>query len=418
MTMSLRQDRTLIRAGARSTRFVVADISVPPAPRRAHRAPVNVALVLDRSGSMGGEKIRLAREAVAHALALLAPDDRFTLVVYDSEVDVLVESTPASGEAKKLALQRLAEVDARGSTDLAGGWLAGVTQVLAHLAPQSVGRCLLLTDGLANVGVVEPEVLAARAREWREQGVSTSTFGVGCDFDEHLLQQVASSGGGHFYFIETPQQIPDLLASELGETLEIVARDAALVLNLSDGVDATPVGPFPLDTAGRVLRVNLGHLVSGQETQLVVRLVFPTGVEGQQAMVGFRLVDAEGALEVAERTITWTFASHAENDAQPRDRFVDHFVAAIHAALARQQALLLNRDGRFDDARRLLERVARKVRSYAGSDAELHRIAREILAETEAYVTRMDAMAAKKRHFAAYAAVQSRTPEGRTRKNS
>lgn len=418
MTMSLRQDRTLIRAGSRSTRFVLADISAPPAPRRTQRLPVNVALVLDRSGSMGGEKIRLAREAVAHALALLAPDDRFTLVVYDDEVEVLVESTSATGEAKRLALQRLAQVDARGSTDLAGGWLAGVTQVLGHLAMQSVGRCLLVTDGLANVGLVEPDALAARAREWKEHGVSTSTFGVGRDFDERLLQQIAASGAGHFYFIETPQQIPDLLASELGETLDIVARDAALVVTVPDGVEATPLGSFPLDAAGRVVRVNLGHLVSGQELRLVVCLTFPTGAEGQRLPVGFRLADAGAALDSTEQTLTWAYASHAGNDAQPRDRIVDRAVAEAYAALARQQALVLNGEGRYDEARRLLERVARKIRSYAGGDAELTRIVRELLAETEEFAIHMDALTAKKRHFAAYSVMQSRTPEGRSRRNA
>jgi Ca-activated chloride channel family protein len=418
MTLSLRQDRTLLRAESTSTRFVLAGITAPPAPRRGQRQPVNVALVIDRSGSMGGEKIRLAREAVAHALALLAPDDRFALVAYDDEMEVLVESTWATGEARKLALQRLAQVDARGSTDLAGGWLAGLTQALEHLSEQRVGRCLLLTDGLANVGLVEPDALAARAREWQQRGVSTSTFGVGRDFDEHLLQRIAASGTGHFYFLETPQQIPDLLASELGETLEIVARDAALVVTLPEGAEAVALGAFPLDRAGRIARVNLGHLVSSQELQLVVQLTFPTGVAGQGIAVGFRLADAKGALDQAGQTVTWTYASHAENDGQARDRLVDRAVAAAYAALARQQALALNGEGRYDEARHLLERVARKIRSYAGADAELQQIVRELLAETEEFVVHMDAIAAKKRHFAAYSQMQSRTPEGRSRRTS
>lgn len=230
------------------------------APSRATRAPVNVALVLDRSGSMGGQKIALARRAVEHALRLLNPTDRFSLVVFDDVVDVVVGSTLGSAEAKRHALRALAEIDARGSTHLAGGWEAGCEQAAAHLTDDAIGRCLLVTDGQANVGASAPEQLAQLAGGMRQRGIATSTFGVCADFDERTLQRLAEGGQGHFYFVATPQAIADLLTSELGDSQEIVAREAALVLHVPDDVDVAPLGPLPVASAGRVVRIELGEL--------------------------------------------------------------------------------------------------------------------------------------------------------------
>ena len=238
--MHIQTDRALIPAHVPSVRHLHVTITAPPAkaPAGAPRPPARVALVLDRSGSMGGTKMAMARNAVQHAIRLLKAQDRLAVVCYDDRVETILANTAASPEAKTLALQRLAQVDARGSTNLEGGWLRGAQElarraVLAADDKPGVTRVLLLTDGLANQGETNPQVLAATAARLRAEGIATSTFGVGADFDEVLLQRLAADGGGHFYFIEQPQQIPDLLASELGETLEVVARDA--VFEISGG---------------------------------------------------------------------------------------------------------------------------------------------------------------------------------------
>lgn len=416
MSLTVRADRTLIRAQGGSVRHALVEITAPDAPSRATRAPVNVALVLDRSGSMGGQKIALARMAVEHALRLLRLTDRFSLVVFDDEVEVVVGATLGRAEAKRNALRRLAEIDARGSTDLAGGWDAGCAQVAAHLTGDAIGRCLIVTDGQANVGVSDPDALARVAAEMRQRGIATSTFGVGSDFDERTLQRIAEGGQGHFYFVETPSAIPDLLTSELGDSLQIVAREAALVLRLPDGVDAAPVGPFKVSSAGRVVRIELGDLASGQELQVVVQLSFPAGTAGERQVAGFGLTAKDDALGTVTEDVAWEVAGHAENDAQRRDRVVDRAVARLYAAIARQAALALNREGRFDEARRQIENVARKIASYAGADAELRQIAAELLDEVEAFGMHMDALQAKQRHFASYSVQHSRMADGKSRK--
>ena len=130
MTLSIRTDRQLIRAEGRSNRYVLITFSAPRAPAREERRPVNVAFVLDRSGSMSGEnKFGLARQAVEQSLRMLRPEDHFSLVVYDAQIDVLAASASATPAAIRAALDALSTIGPRGSTDLCGGWMHGCEQV-------------------------------------------------------------------------------------------------------------------------------------------------------------------------------------------------------------------------------------------------------------------------------------------------
>ena len=259
--MNIQTDRALLPAGKTAVRYLTVTITAPERARRHERPAVHAALVLDRSGSMAGRKIEMAKKAVDHAVRLLNERDRLAVVCYDTEIDTLLGATAATAEAKKLALTRLKAIDARGGTDLCGGWLRGaeeLTPVAASAessqaeADTALRRVLLLSDGQANQGETNPDVLARHAADLRAKGIATSTFGVGADFDEVLMSRLATEGGGHFYFIEHPAQIPDFLTSELGEALEVVARDARLVIAGGPGVEIGCLNEFPVEThAGR-----------------------------------------------------------------------------------------------------------------------------------------------------------------------
>ena len=414
--MHIRTDRALIRAAANSTRYVVMEFEAPVAPPRGDRAPLNLAIVLDRSGSMGGDKIVLARQAAERALRLLRPQDHFALVVYDDRIDVVVESTPATPEAVRNAVRRLKEIDARGSTDLGGGWLRGCEQVARHLETNAIGRCLLLTDGLANVGITSHEELSRHAAELRQRGVVTTTFGVGADFDERLLQAMADEGAGHFYYIQDARQIADFLTSELGEVLEVVARDAALEVVTSPVARVEVLNAFRAEPRPAGLVCHLGDLVSGQEVRVIAAVTCPTGTLGEQVRLEARLQDREGALQQPEAHVAWTFASHEENDRQPRDRSVDRLVAELYLQRGRRDALELNRQGAYEKAEALLQSIARKIASYAQGDAELLRLADEISGERLVFAEAMSPLAMKARHFASHASLRERDISGKAKR--
>ena len=416
MTVNVQTDRALIGATAPSTRYALVSLVAPQTSRTQSREPVNVAFVLDRSGSMGGNKIQLARQAVEHALKLLRDNDRFSLVVYDDHIDVVVESTFATREALTNAQARLAGIDARGSTDLCGGWLAGCEQVAQHLKDEGIGRCLLLTDGLANQGITNHGEIINHARELRQRGVITSTFGVGADFDERLLQQMADAGAGHFYFIERAVQIPDLFASELGETLEIVARGVTLTIETPAAVQTQVLNQF--ETAGRPERliVQLGDLVSGQELSVVAALDFPPGQEGSRIVATFTVADKSGQTLSEPVQQAWTFASDAENAAQSRNRAVDEAVGELDAARAQAKAVELNRRGEYDGAGRLLEEVARTIQSYSGASAKLRQVVADLRESAHSASAPMSPLVMKAMHFTSSSKLRDRNAEGKARR--
>ena len=420
----VRPDRHLIRAHGRSERYLLVDVTAPtvaPDPAR-RRPPVNLAFVLDRSGSMGGrDKLSLAKQATLEAIHRLEAEDRFAVVTYDDRVDVVVAGTTASPQARREAAGRLEHVEPRGSTDLHAGWLTGCEQVAAGLVPEGVNRVLLLTDGLANRGVTDYGELAGLALELRRRGVATSTFGVGTDFDESLLQAMADGGGGHFYFAGDVTQMRDHITSEVGETLDIVARDVVLELVVPESVRVDSLSPFRVEQSAGRARVFLGDMVSGQVLSVVLHLVFDYGEVGRELGIHVRVADRDGAFGAARPalepvSLAWTYADHGANDAQPRDVEVDRVVARVFAERAKQDAVSLNREGRYDEARAALEGVRTRVGRYAGADVMLNGLVAELAVEQVDYSAPMPEMARKERHFRSSNVCRMRTEDGKSRK--
>lgn len=414
LTLAARRDRRFIRSTYRSNRFVLAEIRAPHshADARRERPPVNVAFVLDRSGSMAGAKIQLAKEAVMQSITRLAPGDRFSVVVYDDVIEVVSPGSYATPDAKRAALARLVPIEARNGTNLGEGWLRGCEQVALELSEDGVNRTLLLTDGLANIGITDRDVLAGHALALRQRGVSTTTFGVGADFDEVLLQAMATAGGGNYYYIGQAAQIADYITSEVGEALDVVARDVALEIEAPDGVVVESLSPFPVvQHSGRTV-VDLGQLVAEQVVQVVLRLNFPFGELGRETGVVMALADRDGAAAEAAASVTWQYADGQANDDQSRDVEVDRAVARVFAARARQEATHLNRNGDFEGARLALAGVAKRIRTYASRDKEMRDLVADLERDAHEVAAPMASAARKEMHFRSYASARMRNEDG------
>ncbi|MEO7455741.1 MAG: VWA domain-containing protein [Gemmatimonadaceae bacterium] len=411
--LSLHADRSLIRAQGASVRFLLASITAPAAPARTERMPVNVSFALDRSGSMAGDdKFPLAVEAVRKSLDLLHDDDRFSLVVFDDRVDVLAPSLTATPGAKRRALRALEQVAPRGSTNMCSAWMLGAQELADHIAEGTTTRVLLLTDGLANAGETDRGKLVHHATELKRRGIATSCFGVGADFDEVLLRDISREGGGNFWFIQRSAQIVDLVTSELGEALEVVVPSATLALALPPEVRAEVLGGFRARRSENRTgyTVELGDLVSEQELELVFRLTFPAGAVDTQ-------LDVVASINGEERRQAFTFATHAANDEQPRDRRVDREVGRQYVARARAEATEANRHGDYDRAHRVLTGTSRRIMEYAGDDAELRAMARGLRSEMVMYTQApMSAMELKASFYVAETAMRYRTSEGKARR--
>jgi Ca-activated chloride channel family protein len=215
--------------------------------------------VLDRSGSMQGAPFAAARDAARRFCRLLRAEDRITLVAFDTEVRTVLG--PTAGDDPRLATA-LTSLDTGASTNLAGGWTTGRDHV-AGWRGNGVNRVILLTDGIANVGVTAPDALAELAREARGRGVSTTCIGFGPRFNEDLLRAMSAAGGGHFWYVERVDQMGAIFEEEIEGLVALAARNVTVHLEL-DHLGASEVSlvqPLPMfRLRPRSLQVQPGDL--------------------------------------------------------------------------------------------------------------------------------------------------------------
>ena len=357
-----RWEKPLIAANGGEVTLLVRVIAATDEIETSRAAPLDVAFVLDRSGSMHGGKLDLAKEGVDLAVARLRDADRTALVVYDDEVDAVQPLAPATPRLKASLRLALHGVDPGGSTYLSGGWVAGCHQ-LAEAAPVAgadstatrIRRVILLTDGLANVGILDPGTLAQHAGELRRRGIATTTVGVGQDFDEGLLSAMAEAGGGNFQYVASPDGLRAFFAHELQELFSVAATGLAVTLVLPPGVDAELVSAFPLETRGNALDVAIGDLAAGDEIDLVFTVRAGSGNAGDLLPVAVTACWTDPRAD-ARRELNATLdplrrAEAQEVTAATRDDLVVERSALQRAAAERRAGLELDRAGRYVESR-------------------------------------------------------------------
>lgn len=273
--VNLNASQRMIPLGEASERILEISLTAPKRAQRKEAQRMNISLVLDRSGSMHGEKLENVKRAALHVLDLLRDGDQLSLVVFDDQVEVISPRVILDPTERKFLRRRIEQIRSGGSTNLSGGWLAGCLEVASGELEGTVNRTILLTDGLANVGVTDIEALTGQAAEIAARGVSTTTLGVGLGFNEHLLEAMANNGRGNFYFIESASAIPAIFAREMSELSALTAKDIELTLQLPEGWDCWIFGGWKVTREGNIWRLFVGSLVSEQTMNVYVRLKIP-----------------------------------------------------------------------------------------------------------------------------------------------
>ncbi len=257
---------------------VLLTLSAHAAADRA-RAPLALALVLDRSGSMDGDRLDAARRAAVNAVARLHPTDVVSAVVFDGRVSVLAEPAPRARQHQLAS--RLRDVEARGATNLSGGWLRGRRHMeeAIELLPDSKGasrRIVVLTDGHANAGITNPATLVELARTARAHGITTTTVGIGEGYDDGLLRAMADAGGGNAWYVERAEQAQDVLAEELGNLLSIAAQGVTVTLLTHASVQMLTVhSDWPVTQSVSGMQFDLGDLYASEPKPLLLELFVP-----------------------------------------------------------------------------------------------------------------------------------------------
>lgn len=319
-------------------------------PQRQQRPPLNLALVIDRSGSMSGTKLSYARKAARFLAGELTSRDRLAIISFDDEVTVVVPSTPVVDPQPFIAA--INTIHSGGCTALFDGWLAGATQVAEHLDPTQMNRVLLLSDGQANEGLTDQEQIATKVAGLTQRGISTSAFGLGNDFDEDLMGAIATAGDGTLAHIETPSQLADLYASELQGLATTFGRRVSIGLRGKHGAEVVDLlNDLKPTGAGNH---QLPNLRAGQELNVGVQLKLPAWTPNQEILSVRLAWDAPGS---------GTRQSHYESLTLPVLAGADLAQLEPDAAVAEQLELLrANRE-----RKRVIEELDRGDVTTAGA---------------------------------------------------
>lgn len=406
-------DRRLAPSSTESERYLRIKIQAPDTARPGSRLPLNIALVIDRSGSMSGSKLEKAKEAAIFCLRNLTGADRAAVVAYDDNVRTVSPSRALSPDVKNSIIADVRTIYSGGSTNLSGGWLTGAQEVANHQHEANyLNRAILLSDGLANVGITDPAELESHADQLRKRGVSTTTMGIGADFDEHLMERMAVKGGGHFYFIEDARQIPDILHREIGEVLSTIARKVTLEVTLPEGVHGELLNSFEVDRTGHTFRVRLDDMIAGEERSVVFRLTVRPGEEGRALPISLTLtytdVESGDTRTATSGEAALKYVSSAECESEAPDTSVVEEVALLRAALAREEALKYDAAGDYTRSATVLAGAAQYMRAAAPASMEAMQEADALDAESQTAAQGLSAMARKAMHYSHNLRKQSR----------
>lgn len=369
MDVSVSLDHHLLAVEAEHAVHVMLELAVPEASPDASRAPLALGIVLDRSGSMSGGPLATAVTAAQDLLARLPAGDRAALVAFDDRVEVV--AGVGSPTRQELAAG-LAALHPRGSTNLSGGWLKAA-ELLGADKGEGPRRILLLTDGHANQGVVDPAVLAQMARERGRAGIATSTIGLGEDFSEELLTGMATASGGSEHHAASVEDLPRVFAEEFEDLAGLAIQN--LSVEIRPGAGVTSVGllndyeVLPVDGG---LQVQVGDAYAGERRRLVLELGVPAMAALGPAQVaelvvrwvalGQEITQHQTTLPVVVNLVSADEAATALPDAK-----VIEEVTVLAAAKGAAEARRLAEEGRFDEAKARVEADIAALRELAPS---------------------------------------------------
>jgi Ca-activated chloride channel family protein len=367
--------RPALVSGFDNTVDVLVRVQAPAAPQAAaERSPFNLAIVLDRSGSMEGQPLHEAKRCAGMIADRLDAKDRAALVIYDHDVEVLVPATPMADKAAFRTA--IASVHSRGWTNLHGGWLKGAELMAAVTHAGAITRILLLSDGQANKGVTDADIIARQCAELAAVGVTTSTYGLGRNFNEDLMIRMASAGHGNSYYGETAEDLMDPFAEEFDLLAALCARQIHLHADFPGPVTMAVLNKFNRNADGGHRMPDLAY---EGESWAVIRLTVPRtragagdGAPVALGAVAVSYLDLDGKLQkLAPVTVSLPSLLPVAFGAVAEDPVVTQRVRELEAANIQDRAERAARAGDWPEVRRLL----REARENAKDNEWLARIA-------------------------------------------
>jgi len=283
-------DRSAVRLGQDGTaRIELALAAAPDDARHGVRRPTDLVIILDRSGSMSGDKMEQARAAVRELISQLGVQDRFALVTYADDAVVAIPLEDADPHRHTPWMSAVSEIQPDGGTNMAAGLDLGLALVDRARGGERVPHVILISDGLANVGDATPAGLTARAQRAAHGEYMLSAIGVGADFNEQLMTALADAGTGNYYYVQNARDLGGIFARELDAARTTVAAGLAVRIDPAPGVEVLDAAGYPLEHDGGSVVFRPGSLFAGQERRIWVTVAVPHDAVGTYDIGRFAL---------------------------------------------------------------------------------------------------------------------------------
>ncbi|MGE0002807.1 MAG: VWA domain-containing protein [Fimbriimonadaceae bacterium] len=325
------RERFLIEIGAPS------EPTLPGLSASGPRTPLNLCLVIDRSGSMEGAPLDYAKQACAHVVDMLGPEDVLSIVAFDETVEVIM--APQRLTDRQRVKDGIAQLAPGYTTNLSDGILVARQQVTQFIEQRRASRMVVLSDGEPTAGVKEYGALVDLAGQTKSNGITMTFLGFGPDYNEELLAGMAKRAGGNYYYISEPHLIPEVFRAELQKLVSVSATRLKLTMRLSRWVNLKGLSGEATVPEGREFLLDLPDLERGAIMQQVVDLEFPNHPVGHYRVAGGRLEysDASGGDESVALDFVMEFTADAARYSSPADPRVEqaHEVSAASRAIER-----------------------------------------------------------------------------------
>jgi Ca-activated chloride channel family protein len=366
ITLETRLAQPVMKAGEKQNNYLRISLNGCKPARPTERMPVNVALVIDRSGSMAGERIAQAREAAIMAINRLDENDIASVVVFDDKVDVLV---PAQKVTDRGAfIDPIRQVGARGSTAIYAGVIEGANEVKKHLDDRRLNRVVLLSDGKANVGPSKTDDFARLGRELLKAGVSVSTIGLGNSYNEDLMLELAKAADGNHAFAAAPDDLVEIFNREFDEVLAACAQMVSVDVEFNPHVRAVRAVSREGDIAGQSARFRLNQVYQETEHYLLLEIEVDAGAAAVEREIGrvrvSYTVPESGRQLTLHAPIRGRFSASAEEVKAGTDQTVMAAVIEQNARERARKAIALLDQGRFEEAIKLFEQNVAEITAY------------------------------------------------------
>ncbi len=339
--------------------------------KKGKRLPLNIALVIDRSGSMASEnKLEYVKDAAKFVIKNLNKDDILAVVTYENEVDVLFEAGEVKN--KKYILDIIDKIIPGGSTNLSGGMVEGYRQVAMNYRTGQVNRVLLLSDGLANRGITNDESLQAICQEKSRKGISISSYGVGIQFNEDLMLLLAEYGAGNYYYIDQAENIANMFEKELKGLLAVVAQDVSLQIEIPGQVKVKELYGYLFTKKGNKIGIKLNDIFAREEKTILLRLKVPASRRDSfrvaRVILTYNDVINMGKKEKEVSDIVVSYTKDEKLVEQNENDYIGQTVSLMESTLVMEKAIKMVDEGKKKEAEIWLkENVAplkKKVEKY------------------------------------------------------